>query len=88
MAGMATEKCADVNGLKYRPQFVLTDLAATFSGRLDKSVDLIVFNPPYVPTDHSEVNSFSRSMKINVIMNIYRQENQGFLQHGLVVDEE
>lgn len=34
---------------------VVCDLAGPFAARLRKKVDVLIFNPPYVPTDEVEV---------------------------------
>ncbi len=47
---MCSLGCAQV-----RADIVLTDLTAALSGRLRGAVDVCVFNPPYVPSESSEL---------------------------------
>lgn len=54
-----TKKCAKYHMLDSNVQVVRTDLAEALVDRLENSVDLLVFNPPYVPTDENESNAFS-----------------------------
>ena len=46
-----TKLCQEVNCVESQIDLILTDLATCFDGRLNRSVDLLLFNPPYVPTD-------------------------------------
>lgn len=48
-----TRKCAAFHQ-QNNIQVVRTDLAVSLLDRLEDSVDLLVFNPPYVPTDSAE----------------------------------
>lgn len=41
--------------------FVRTDLTNGLDDRLKNSIDLLIFNPPYVPTDESEIPSIGES---------------------------
>jgi len=45
------QKCSKVNEIEGSIELVLSDLAEGVKHRLSKSVDLLIFNPPYVPTD-------------------------------------
>ncbi|XP_015791714.1 hemK methyltransferase family member 2-like [Tetranychus urticae] len=56
-AGLACYETFRLNQLANSPQIVLTDLIESLSYRLRSNVDLIVFNPPYVPTEDSEIES-------------------------------
>lgn len=51
-----TRKCAVLHG-QCHIQVVRTDLAESFVDRLSNQVDLLIFNPPYVPTDIAEINT-------------------------------
>ncbi|KAI9015992.1 putative methylase [Hyaloraphidium curvatum] len=63
----AVTYCVDINGAALRAtretalrnsvqlDIVRADLAAPFLKRLSGSVDVLLFNPPYVPTDSSEI---------------------------------
>lgn len=54
-AGIACKETFNLNNLIYSPEIVLTNLIDSLEYRLQSNVDLIVFNPPYVPTDDCEV---------------------------------
>lgn len=55
-AGECCLKCCQTNGiLDSSVQVVLTDLLASFESRLEGQIDLLIFNPPYVPTEDAEV---------------------------------
>lgn len=49
-----TKKCANYHQQQHRIQIVQTNLAQSLVDRLEHSVDLLIFNPPYVPTDTQE----------------------------------
>lgn len=49
-AGEVAKTCARLNHLT-DIQFVLTDLTAGIEDRLRNQIDLLIFNPPYVPTE-------------------------------------
>lgn len=49
-----TKKCATYHG-QNNVQAIRTNLAESLVDRLEDSVDLMVFNPPYVPTEDDEV---------------------------------
>eukprot|EP01125_Pyxidicula_operculata_P008809 TRINITY_DN2923_c0_g1_i1.p1 TRINITY_DN2923_c0_g1~~TRINITY_DN2923_c0_g1_i1.p1 ORF type:complete len:192 (-),score=14.24 TRINITY_DN2923_c0_g1_i1:809-1384(-) len=51
----ATKKTATANGVTV--ETVRCDLVSPLFSRLKGKVDLLVFNPPYVPTDDEEVGS-------------------------------
>lgn len=53
-----SRKCARHHGQNH-VQFIGTDLAAALADRLENSVDLLIFNPPYVPTSEDEIQSGS-----------------------------
>ena len=45
------------NGLeKISPNIILADLLGPFGLSFREKIDLLVFNPPYVPTDDDEVS--------------------------------
>lgn len=50
-----TQKCATYFGQEHNIQVIQTDLAECLVERLENSVDLLVFNPPYVPTEQAEM---------------------------------
>ncbi|CAG2173304.1 unnamed protein product [Oppiella nova] len=50
-----TRKCGSVNGVEGCVQLVRTDLTQAIESRLSHSIDLLLFNPPYVPTLAQEV---------------------------------
>ena len=52
---LTTKKCCSVNGINGSVQLVATDLTQALTDRLLNSIDLLVFNPPYVPTPTQEV---------------------------------
>lgn len=52
-ACLTTKKCAFYHG-QSNIQIVQTDLAESLVDRLKGSVDLMIFNPPYVPTDDND----------------------------------
>lgn len=54
-----TMKCASYHGQRNNVQSVRTSLVEAIADRLEGCVDLIVFNPPYVPTDDGESLSIS-----------------------------
>lgn len=49
-----TKKCALFHKQDHI-QVVMTDLAEALVGRLENKVDLLIFNPPYVPTEAREI---------------------------------
>ena len=51
----ATCTTASVNGVGSRLDTVQCDLALPLRRRLKRQVDVLLFNPPYVPTPHDEV---------------------------------
>lgn len=51
-----TKKCADYHK-QHNIQVVRTDLAESLVDRLENGVDLLIFNPPYVPTASDETNT-------------------------------
>ena len=44
------------HGLSSSAEFITADLLSCFAGRLSGCVDVMLFNPPYVPTPDDEVN--------------------------------
>jgi release factor glutamine methyltransferase len=54
-ATSVTRRTGDKNGVVLNP--VVADVAFCFLPRLRKSVDILIFNPPYVVTQSSEVGS-------------------------------
>ena len=50
-----TLKCALHNKAAGRVEAVNTDLSVCLNDKLESKVDVLVFNPPYVPTENSEV---------------------------------
>ncbi|KXS14257.1 S-adenosyl-L-methionine-dependent methyltransferase [Gonapodya prolifera JEL478] len=54
-AARATRRTGEKNEVTLDP--VVTDLASALLPRLRHSVDLLIFNPPYVPTESAEVAS-------------------------------
>ncbi|XP_054166887.1 methyltransferase N6AMT1-like [Oppia nitens] len=52
---LTTQKCGIVNGIDGCIQLVGTDLTQAIEERLKHSVDLLIFNAPYGPTDPQEV---------------------------------
>lgn len=56
-AAECTHLCARVNGVNNSIEMVLTDLTGALSDRLAGSVDLLIFNPPYVATCEEECHS-------------------------------
>jgi len=54
-AALATKRTGEQNAIGLNP--VITNLADCFLSRLTGSVDVILCNPPYVVTPHSEVGS-------------------------------
>lgn len=54
-AAFATKTTATLNGTDVNP--IITDLVGGLLPRLEHSIDLILFNPPYVVTDSTEVAS-------------------------------
>ena len=51
--GPATRECASLNETDV--QLILTDLCSAIEDRLRQAIDLLIFNPPYVPTPREEV---------------------------------
>lgn len=49
-------RSVQLNRVRTAVEAVQTDLVASLEHRLDASVDLLLFNPPYVPTDDAEVS--------------------------------
>lgn len=49
-----TNKCATYHGQRENIQVIRTNLAESLVDRLGGSVDLLIFNPPYVPTEKDE----------------------------------
>lgn len=49
-AGEASTTCAFMNNMT-GVDVILTDLSIVLQDRLRHSIDLLIFNPPYVPTD-------------------------------------
>ena len=54
-AAAVTQRTGAQNGVLINP--VLTDLASALEERLERKVDVLVFNPPYVVTPSEEVGS-------------------------------
>jgi tRNA1(Val) A37 N6-methylase TrmN6 len=54
---LTAQKCCSVNGIDGRVELVMSDLAQAIQYRLENSVDLLLFNPPYVPTLPQEVSN-------------------------------
>ncbi|CAG2121554.1 unnamed protein product, partial [Medioppia subpectinata] len=54
---LTTRKCGSVNGVNDCVQLVSTDLTEAINHRLHHCIDLLVFNPPYVPTPTQEVGA-------------------------------
>ena len=52
---LTTQKCCSVNGVDGCVQLVGTDLTKALDYRLRNGIDLLIFNPPYVPTPTQEV---------------------------------
>ena len=48
-AGQASNSCASLNDMSV--EIILTDLTTGIEDRLKHCIDLLIFNPPYVPTD-------------------------------------
>lgn len=55
-ACLMTGKCKQFN-LQDHIEIIQGHLTSPFDGRLDNQVDLLVFNPPYVPTDTKELKT-------------------------------
>lgn len=55
-ATIATLRCAETNHCEDSIQVILTDLTSGIQDRLKNSVDILIFNPPYVPTESSEIS--------------------------------
>lgn len=55
-----TKKCADYHK-QHNIQVVRTDLAESLVDRLENEVDLLIFNPPYVPTASDETNTKTKN---------------------------
>jgi release factor glutamine methyltransferase len=49
-----TRKCASYHKQLHNIEVIRTNLAESLVDRLEHSVDLLLFNPPYVPTDQNE----------------------------------
>uniref|UniRef100_A0A6G1SAL7 Methyltransferase HEMK2 n=1 Tax=Aceria tosichella TaxID=561515 RepID=A0A6G1SAL7_9ACAR len=49
-----TRKCASYHNQLHNLEIIRTNLAESLVDRLGNSVDLLLFNPPYVPTDSNE----------------------------------
>jgi release factor glutamine methyltransferase len=47
----AVHACQDINQMTGCTDIILTDLMSAVHHRLKHSIDLLIFNPPYVPTD-------------------------------------
>ena len=56
MAVSTSQKCGAVNHIENVVNFVVCDLAKSFEDRLKFNVDLLIFNPPYVPTSNDQVS--------------------------------
>jgi release factor glutamine methyltransferase len=55
-AGQCCLKCLESNGVfDSSVQIVQTDLLSSLEERLGGNIDLLIFNPPYVPTEDQEV---------------------------------
>jgi release factor glutamine methyltransferase len=54
-AAVATHETLAAHGMKHSADVIVTDLDAALQPRLHGAVDLLVFNPPYVPTPDEEV---------------------------------
>jgi len=59
-ACQTTKKCTDYFGVGPSVQVVRTNLAESLLDRLENSVDLLIFNPPYVPTPDDELSRSRR----------------------------
>lgn len=73
-ACQTTQKCATYFGQEHNVQVIQTDLAECLLDRLEQSVDLLVFNPPYVPTEEDPTSDFKKSQtskkKKNQLINL------------------
>lgn len=56
-ATTTAEKCAFHNNVPNALYLVRTDLASALEDRLAGQVDILIFNPPYVPTTSDEVSA-------------------------------
>jgi len=53
-AGDCCLECTRLNGVKDEVQVVLTDLTSALEDRLENQIDILMFNPPYVPTEDGQ----------------------------------
>lgn len=58
----ATRRTGDANGVPLNP--VLANLLAPLSQRMEGSVDLLIFNPPYVETEEAEMTATQQGRDI------------------------
>lgn len=58
-----TRRCSEINlgNSSQAIQTVQTSLTGALEERLERSIDLLIFNPPYVPTVDEEVTLFTIS---------------------------
>lgn len=73
-----TKKCVDYHGQTSFVQIMCTNLAQPLVDRLRHSVDVLVFNPPYVPTEESEtiLNASSIFSSTKLDPTIQQQQQQ------------
>ncbi|KAM0750657.1 methylase [Meredithblackwellia eburnea MCA 4105] len=62
-AALCTDETGKVNNIPLNP--IIADLTSPLASRLDKSVDLLLFNPPYVETAMDEMSVAQESGKID-----------------------
>lgn len=55
-AARCARKTAEMNGVSERVEVIQGDLVESIEKRLEGAVDLLVFNPPYVPTEEPAKN--------------------------------
>lgn len=69
-ACQTTQKCATYFGQEHNVQVIQTDLAECLVDRLEHSVDLLVFNPPYVPTEENPASDLKTTTKKKQTINL------------------